>query len=318
MSLQMAGAAAFAALLLIGITAVVWINLKRSSDRTEVARVQPSPAVAESPRPVPTITAETPQPIVAPTSAPEANVNVQGPSPNPTTTMTPAAPTTIALKDGSGFVAVDSEGNVSGLESLSPADQEAVRATLAKQRVAMPSMLASLAGSTAMLRGRPVEGVSFPILSPVGKVVRTKRPTLRWGALDGANDYVVSIFDRNFKKVAESQPQSGTEWTVTNPLPAGAVYTWHVVANRNGEKLTSPEAPAPEARFMVLDEARMEELNRAQQLYKGSHLTLGTLYARSGLLDDAEREFQLLLRDNPNSPVARRLLQSVRALRDSK
>ncbi|MGH9882254.1 MAG: tetratricopeptide repeat protein [Pyrinomonadaceae bacterium] len=44
-------------------------------------------------------------------------------------------------------------------------------------------------------------------------------------------------------------------------------------------------------------------------------MTRGTLYARAGLLDDAERELRALLAANPKSPTARKLLQSVRAIR---
>lgn len=324
MSLQMAGAAA-ALLLLIGVTAVVWFGLKRTSNQTEVARVAPSPAVAQSPQPTPTI-AQTPNLTITTTPTPDDNTGRQkDPLPNrpaPMTTkipaITPERPPTIALKDGGGVVTVDDRGNIKGLESLSTADQVAVRTALTREKVEPPPMLASLAGNAGVLRGGSVEGVSFPLLSPVGTVVRTDRPTLRWGALDGATAYVVSVFDENFKKVAESTPQSGTEWVVANSLSSGRVYTWHIVATRRGEHITSPEAPAPEAKFMILDEAKAKELSRAQQIYSSSHLTLGTLYARAGLLDDAEREFQMLLRDNPKSRAARRLLQSVRALRNSK
>jgi hypothetical protein len=49
----------------------------------------------------------------------------------------------------------------------------------------------------------------------------------------------------------------------------------------------------------------------------GSHLTLGGLYAQAGLLDDAERELQLLLRANPQSALAQKLLRGVRAKRRS-
>jgi hypothetical protein len=79
--------------------------------------------------------------------------------------------------------------------------------------------------------------------------------------------------------------------------------------------VTSPEQPAPEAKFVVLDAAKAEELSRVRQVYKGSHLTLGTLYARAGLLDEAERELESALHKNPRSKVAHKLLLSVQALR---
>jgi hypothetical protein len=155
-------------------------------------------------------------------------------------------------------------------------------------------------------------------LNPVGKVVFTDRPTLRWGRLDGASSYVVNVYDRNYTKVAVSQPQSSTQWTVNLPLERGRIYTWSVTAIKNGEEIISPVTPAPEAKFIILDETKAAELDRAKQSDAGSHLTLGTLYARAGLLDEAEREFKALLNDNPKSAVARRLLRSVQRLKDSK
>jgi hypothetical protein len=324
MSWQLAGAAV-ALLFLVGISAIVWLNFRRTSEGTEVARVNPSPIAIQSPQPMATL-APVPTPTAMQSPANTENGNsMQQPSPTPERQSSPANPlntsdpsTTIALKDGKGLVTVDEKGNINGLESLAEVDRQVVRKAVTTEGVEAPSMLASLAGSVSALRGGSVEGVSFPILSPVGQVVMTTRPTLRWGRLEGAATYTVSVFDRNFKKVAMSQPQTGTEWTITNPLTRGQIYTWQVTAVKNGEEITSPEVPAPEAKFMVLDEAKAGELERALQTHRDSHLTMGVFYARSGLLDEAEREFQLLLRDNPKSRLARKLLQSVRALRNAK
>lgn len=317
-SFQYAALAA-AALLLLLIGAGVWIGLKRRSLEPEVARVTP-PAVEQTPQPAPTVAS-------APTPATEATPNSADNNREPNTQPSPsvnsepparAAQATLLLKDGERTVTMDNEGNLRGLESLDAKEREAVALALTKQKVEAPSMLASLAGGLSVLRGGASEGVSFPLLSPLGKVVKTERPTLRWGRLEGATDYSVSVYDRDFRKVAESAPQSATAWTLPTPLQGGRVYTWHVVATRNGEKIKSPEAPAPEAKFMILDRAQSEEIRRAEESYKGSHLVLGTLYARAGLLDEAEREFELLLRDNPRSQVAQRLLQSVKTLKNRK
>jgi hypothetical protein len=323
MSWQFAGAAA-AILLLAGITAAVWFSLRSASNRVELARVTPSPVMAETPRPSATIAAA-PTPAAPETVAsPNVNTNAapvfpqKGEVPVSNSASKPVDSATVALKDGRSVITVDASGNVSGLDTLSEAERQAVSKAVTSEKVEAPSTLATIAGSLAVLRGGPSEGISFPIVSPVGVVVVSEQPSLRWGALDGATSYTVSIFDRNFKRVARSAPLSGTQWTVDTPLARGAVYTWQVTAIKDGQEITSPEAPAPEARFMVLDKAQAENIRRAKAAYEGSHLTLGTLYARAGLLDDAEREFQLLVRDNPKSSLARKLLQSVRALKNSK
>jgi hypothetical protein len=64
----------------------------------------------------------------------------------------------------------------------------------------------------------------------------------------------------------------------------------------------------------VLDKATVDELISVEKT-GNSHLVRGTMYARAGLLDEAEKELRALLAANPNSKIARELLQSVRAKR---
>jgi hypothetical protein len=88
-----------------------------------------------------------------------------------------------------------------------------------------------------------------------------------------------------------------------------------VTATADGKEILSPTAAAPEAKFAVLGQDEAEELERARLSVPDSHLTLGVLYARAGLLDEAEREFRLLVEANPKSPAASKLLRSLRELR---
>ena len=57
------------------------------------------------------------------------------------------------------------------------------------------------------------------------------------------------------------------------------------------------------------------ELAAARRAYGSSHLTLGLLYADAGLLREAEQEFRLVQKANPNSDLARNLLRNVQSLR---
>jgi len=159
--------------------------------------------------------------------------------------------------------------------------------------------------------GGSQDGTPLQLLSPVGAVVKTDRPTLRWKSLPGATTYVVKVFDSNFKELANSLSQTSTSWTVPLPLPRGGIYSWQVTAVRNGEEITSPVAPAPQVRFRVLAQDRMTELKRVENMKPVSHLALGTAYAEAGLLEDARREFRILLKANPDSKVAEKLLQEV-------
>jgi hypothetical protein len=141
------------------------------------------------------------------------------------------------------------------------------------------------------------------------------RPALRWGGLAGADGYVVRIYDVGFNEVAASPQISETAWNVTRSLERGRTYSWQVTARAGDKEIMSPVKPAPESRFMILDQAKANELTNAKSAAADSHLTLGILYAQAGLLDDAERELQALLRANPQSALARKLLRDLRKKR---
>ena len=123
------------------------------------------------------------------------------------------------------------------------------------------------------------------------------------------------MLDADFNTVATSPPLEGTTWTPPRALERGRVYSWQVTAVKDGKEIISPSAPAPEARFKVLEKAKADELMGVERAAAGSHLVRGTLYARAGLLDDAERELRALVAANPKSPAARKLLQSLQAIR---
>ena len=198
---------------------------------------------------------------------------------------------------------------------LSPSSRRAITSALAEQRLEAPPVLAQLMGVGGSLRGGSGDGRPFLLLSPVGKVVETASPTFRWAPLAGASSYVVTVVGDQLNEVAKSGPLTKTEWRPRTPLAQGGVYSWQVTALKDGQVITSPVMPATQAKFMILDRARSEELRRVRGAAPHYHLGLGVLYARAGLLDEAEREFLALMKSNPRSDVARKLLQSVRSMK---
>jgi len=224
----------------------------------------------------------------------------------------PSSSIVLTLNDGAGQVTLDKDGVVAG---VAPAFQQTVKQALATARVETPPSLSELIGKSSVLMGPAAEGHPFALLGPVGTVTMSERPTFRWRALGGADSYVVRIYDSDFNEVVVSPRLSETKWSVTRSLERGRTYSWQVTARVNDREAVSPIRPAPEARFMVSDQAKANELAKAKSDSAGSHLTLGVLYARAGLLDDAERELQALLRANPQSALAQKLLRDVRAKR---
>lgn len=298
-------------LVLFTLSAALFLLLRPHTRPGEVSRSQPSPAPSpaalrsESIRPEDSATNEqsgqTPPATSQPTAMTE-NAGVDGSS-------------MVVLNDGGVRVGVNHQGRVEGLEWLPPSAQREVGLALTGGRLETPAALAQLRGKPGALMGGANQGAPFTLLDPVGAAVRSDRPTLRWQPLDGATQYTVTVFDPNFNTAVKSPPLKQTVWDVPAVLKRGQVYAWQVTAIKDGREVIAPAAPAPEARFEVLGREREDELARVEHARTHSHLARGVVYARAGLLEDAEREFRALVRDNPRSKLAHRFLSDVRALR---
>jgi len=255
-----------------------------------------------------------------------ANVNPANDSPNvnalpensslPTVSPTPENLTNnaplLALNDGQ--VTVDENGSVKGLENLSPAAQKAIRQTLQTGKVSVSNAANSLGGNGGVLMGGGNEdnGVPFALQTPIGKVIKESQPVLRWKFLKDATSYSVTIVDDKFRVVAESGKLTATSWKPSKPLPRGANYSWQVTAIKaDGSETVSPSSPAPQARFRVVEQTTIDEINKLEKAGTRSHLALGVLYAQAGLKQEARREFEILVKENPKSALARKLLASV-------
>lgn len=263
----------------------------------------PAPTVDNSGRP-------SPSPAPSAADAPRAPSNVVPPSIKP---VPPASPL-VAINDGGARVILDSGGRLEGLEGVPPDTRLAVSRALRSRRVEPPPSLDALdEGEGGTLMGVAGAGASFVPRSPVGKVVRETRPAFSWSPLAGAKFYTVSIVDSKFRPVAHSRALVQTLWTTDEPLARGAVYSWQVTATlEDGTEVTAPAAPAPQARFRVLDADTHDRLTRLEKAAPNSRLARGVAYAQAGLLDEAEAEFDRLLKENPRSQVARDLLRSLR------
>jgi hypothetical protein len=237
-------------------------------------------------------------PEVVAVSSPTPPVSQPSPSPEPSLQPPPAQEVVAQLNDG----------------EVPPAYQNRVKEVLTSQRIGRSSQLQGLTRPSSTLMGSNNQP-EFSVLEPTGSVSLTDRPAFRWSEMEGATGYVVEVYDDQFKLAASSPQLTTRSWTIPQPLPRGKVYSWQVKAIKDGQEITWPRPPAPQAKFRILDQSKANELARARRAYSSSHLTLGLLYADAGLLREAEHEFRLLLRANPNSPLARTLLRQVQSLR---
>ncbi len=246
----------------------------------------------------------------------EREIAVASPAPTLTAppSATPTVPLVAQLQDGEQLVALNQQGELSGVDNLPPAYQQMMREALTTQRLERSPSLAGLQASASVLRGGDEQGNTFALMEPVAKVVRSARPVFRWSSLAGASSYVVEIYDAQFNLLIASPQLTATSWTAPQSLKRDKVYSWQVKASKDGQEFKAPGATAAQATFRVLSQAKANELVQARRTYASSPLTLGLIYAQAGLLDEAETEFRALQKANPQSPLARRLLANVRAL----
>ena len=215
-----------------------------------------------------------------------------------------------SLADNGRKIQLDNTGKLIGLEELPEASRSLVRSVLANKTLSKPQVLDKLTAPSITLMDPTARENTFGLLGPSGTVIVTDRPNLRWQALPGASSYAVSVFDADFNLVTRSAPQTATQWT-SPALRRGMIYSWEVVAVRNGQEVRSPVAPAPRAQFKILEAEKLLELTNLKKHKPISHLTLGLTFASFGLLVEAEGQLQIVARENPNSPVATRLLRTV-------
>jgi hypothetical protein len=275
LALKVAGAVAMLALLVLAFA--LWLRDKKEESAVVVQPSAPAPSNPNS---------STHPPFVA-----------------------PPTPILLALNDGGGTITLDSRGNFAGLDSLAPPDQQRVKAALETREVQISKTIKELRDSAAPTMGGS-SGGALALLGPVGAVVAGRRPTFRWRPLNGATSYQITITDSaaGYREVVSSPQLQGRKWTADRPLERGRVYTWQIIA-RAGDG----EVKSPEAKFKVLDPAAAGALAKVNRIYAGRRLALGLLYAEAGLLDDAERELKALVVANPQSPIAKSLLQDLRS-----
>ncbi len=219
------------------------------------------------------------------------------------------------LKDGDGEVTIDKNGQVTGLDEVSANSRQYIAQAALSERLEPADVLSRLSGEESGLRGDDNGGQGFRLLYPVQSVVIEDRPGFRWDNLPGVSSYRVYVLDAKGSQVVQSEelPPTQTQWRTPARLRRGQIFSWVVTALVDGKKVVSPSASAPEMKFAVLSSANLQELSRLKE--SNSHLALGVFYARTGLLNEAEREFESLVKLNPQSELSRKLVKSVRNMK---
>jgi hypothetical protein len=232
------------------------------------------------------------------------------PTPQPRVTV-PTPPSLAVLKDNNREIRLEQDGKLTGLEDIDDATQRTVIAALKGEELGKPRVLEDLSSPKIELLGTPGRD-TFQLISPLARVITEDRPAFRWRALQDADSYVVSVFDENLNRVARSPSLTTTTWTSNVRLKRGQRYSWEVRATRDGKEIASPTAPASAATtFRILDGEQTTALASLKRLTPASHFALGIAYGRAGLVADAQREFRQVVKENPDSEIAKKLLRTV-------
>jgi hypothetical protein len=259
---------------------------------------------------------QVPTPQGSPSSTPDnraANVPSPPATPNESPVEKPnSAETTVVLNDRGGTVTLDKGGNVSGLDDVPSPTREEIAQVLLSPRLEQPAILKQLGGQEGSLRGGK-NSPPFKLTAPLRTVIVTDRPALKWEKASGASSYRVYVNDQAGHEVARSEelPPERAEWILPKPLKRGEIYVWTVMAVVDGKEIVSPGPSSPEMKFQVLSTSGLGQLNKLKKTR--SHLALGVFYAHEGMIADAEREFRILVRDNPRSGHANEMLREIQS-----
>jgi anti-sigma factor RsiW len=223
----------------------------------------------------------------------------------------------------------DTIAAIPGFTALPVDRQTHVRAAIEAGVAQPPPIVTELAGGRDVLMGSAPVRQPFELIAPVATTVVSDRPSLSWHALDrGATPsgpqapaidgnaapnttYTVTIVDDRLQPIATSPPLTAPRWDVQQPLARGRTYAWQVAAHRGNDAVVVPSAPAPPAKFAVLDAETEGFLRRMEADYPTSHLLLGMLYLEAGVLADARRHFAAVPASDPNIAIAQRSLARI-------
>lgn len=197
-----------------------------------------------------------------------------------------------------------------GQNSLS---QEAEDRLLAGN-LAMPEVISGFDRSASLaVRGTHPSADTFSIIGPLATIVSNDRPVFRWTELEGVESYTVSVYDGDLQLLAKSEPLKETEWVIPVRLRPEVTYTWIVVARKGGEERLAP-APPSRAEFRIIGRRAYEKL-KYELAQANSHGARGVLFAKAGMLDEAEHELATQVKLVPHDQRSKGLLARVRSWR---
>jgi hypothetical protein len=195
----------------------------------------------------------------------------------------------------------------SGTPELSPIVAPALAAT---------EVVRQQAGSTS----EPGAAARPMLLSPVGTVVESDRPTFSWDGTDGLTNCEIAVSDETSKAVFNLPINKGQLAEKTLAIPPGApalrpgqTYSWQIDCHLHGMEKISDSG-----KFVLPDAQTLATIGQLQSQFKGSAMLIAAVDEKYGLYDDAEARLKELQKLNPGFELPQKLLKDLAARRQKK
>jgi hypothetical protein len=151
-----------------------------------------------------------------------------------------------------------------------------------RRALPLPAIIAELRPQKTRLRGAAEEDDLR--LSPDHAVVASTRPQFQWTKRQGAS---YSVILRNGDEIVESGTLTDPRWKPRHDLKRGREYLWQVELTIDTVRSIYPRAPDPPARFRVLAQSALDEIDDVRKRYPEDALLHAVILARHGLRTEA-------------------------------
>ncbi|MBK9316453.1 MAG: zf-HC2 domain-containing protein [Acidobacteria bacterium] len=214
----------------------------------------------------------------------------------------------VALMDGGRRVGLDADGRLIGFGRIPEGLESEVERALGGRALRLNPELENLREPEGAVRSAPGGAEPLRLIGPMATLVRQQRPLFRWTKQEGATRYIVTIVDDRFNPVAESAPLAALEWRPEVELERGRVYQWQVTAFNGDDPVESRLRQI--GLFKVIGAGELGSITKGEAGVD-SALVRAVLYAKAGLLEDAERELRKLDRSGNDGRLRDKLRRAI-------
>lgn len=189
------------------------------------------------------------------------------------------------------------------LAFLSNEEREDIQQSVLVGKIKISGDLSNLAEHSTLRRSEKSAAV---LISPQNEATLEIFPLLSWQSVE-ESEYQVKVLDLKFNEIAQSDVLTQNSWRIDKKLPAG-FYFWQVLVRKKGSEEFIPTKN--KAYFKIVSNEEKSKFEKARSETK-SNLIMAILYARAGLLREAEQELYAELKKRPDSIKARKMLAQV-------